>query len=280
MESRRGYSLTMFAGIAAIFGTLPLILGAGALIGLVLGAIGAGGSILATPLLVYVVGVGSPHEAIGVGAVAVAAAALANLAFKTRGGAVRWPCGLAFAGAGVIGALIGAQAGKAIDGQKLLALFGALMIMVGVLMARRRGAGGDPTVRLTRASAPTLAPRLAALGFAVGLLSGFFGIGGGFLIVPALMAAASLPIEMAVATSLVAVAAFGASTAASYAAAGLVDWRLAAVFVLGGLFGALPGDVIGRVLANRKPLLNGIFAAIVTLIGAFIVWRGWTALIT
>lgn len=265
--------MTAFLGVG---GGLALPLGAGAAIGLILGLIGAGGSILATPLLIYLVGVPTPHQAIGIGATAVAVSALTNLALKTRAGVVRWPCGLTFAVPGVAGALIGAQLGKAIDGGKLLALFGALMIVVGLMMTRRRSGKDDATVRLTRDSAALLAPRLMAAGFAVGLLSGFFGIGGGFLIVPGLMLATGLPIEMAVATSLIAVAAFGASTAASYAASGLIDWRIAAWFIIGGVVGALPGGRLSRHLAERKQLLTMLFSAVVIMVGVYIVWRGWS----
>ena len=105
-------------------------------------------------------------------------------------------------------------------------------------MPARRGEG-DPEVRLTKASAPVLLPWLLGIGFAVGLFSGFFGIGGGFLIVPGLMLATSMPLPMAIGTSLVAVSAFGAATAASYAASGLIDWPLAGLFILAALGVAL-----------------------------------------
>src|SRR5690606_34004682 len=104
--------------------TVLAALGAGALIGIVLGLVGGGGSILAVPLVVDGVGVGSAHAAIGTAAVAVALNAAAGLAGHARSGNVKWPCALVFAGAGVAGALIGAEAGKALDGERLLALFG------------------------------------------------------------------------------------------------------------------------------------------------------------
>ncbi|WP_219924852.1 TSUP family transporter, partial [Halomonas sp. ND22Bw] len=85
----------------------------------------------------------------------------------------------------------------------------------------------DPDVRLTKRSAAVLLPWLLGIGLLVGLFSGFFGIGGGFLIVPGLMLATGMPLPMAIGTSLVAVSAFGAATAASYAASGLIDWPLA-----------------------------------------------------
>ena len=116
-----------------------LALGSGSLIGLVLGLIGGGGSILAVPLLVYAVGV-PPHIAIGTAAFAVALNALASLALHARRAPIRWPCAIAFSLAGVSGALLGAALGKAVDGRQLLALFGVLMIVVGVLMMRPKPA--------------------------------------------------------------------------------------------------------------------------------------------
>jgi len=254
--------------------TILAALLAGALIGAVLGLVGGGGSILAVPLLVYAVGVDSPHAAIGTAAVAVALNAAASLAGHARAGNVKWPCALVFAGAGVAGALLGAEAGKALDGEKLLGLFGALMIVVGATMLRRKGAAEDPGVRLTRASAGHLLPRLVPAGFAVGLLAGFFGIGGGFLIVPALVAATAMPLRVAIGTSLVVVAALGASTAGSYAVSGYVDWALVGLLVLGGIAGTVPGQWAGRRLAARKAALNSGFAVLVIGIGGYIVARG------
>src|SRR5688572_11531620 len=96
-------------------------LGSGAAIGLILGLVGGGGSIVAVPLLVYGVGVRSPHLAIGTAAVAVALNALTGLAGHARAGTVKWPCALVFAATGALGAALGAEAGKAVDGERLLA---------------------------------------------------------------------------------------------------------------------------------------------------------------
>jgi len=251
--------------------TIVAALAAGAAIGIVLSLVGGGGSILAVPLLVYLVGVDSAHAAIGTGAVAVALNAATGLAGHARAGNVKWPCALVFAGAGLAGALIGAEAGKAIDGALLLALFGALMIAVGAMLLRKRTGRENPAVRLTRASAGHLLPRLVPAGLAVGLLAGFFGIGGGFLIVPALMAATGMPIGIAIGTSLVAVTALGAGTAASYALSGYVDWTLVGLMTLGGIAGAIPGQWASRRLSERKRLLNMGFAALVIATGAYIV---------
>lgn len=251
--------------------------GFGSVVGFVLALVGGGGSILAVPFLVYGVGVASPHVAIGTGTVAVAVSALANLVPHWRAGRVKWRCGAVFALSGVFGALAGAELAKAVDGARLLMLFGALMIVVGLVMLRRRGVAGDAEIRLTRGSARHLLPRLVGAGFGVGALSGFFGIGGGFLIVPGLMLATGMPLPFAIGTSLVAVSAFGAATASSYAVSGLVDWRLAAIFVLGGLVGGLGGAALGRHLAGRKALLGQIFAGVVIAVGSYVLLRGLLA---
>ena len=250
----------------------------GTLVGLILGLVGGGGSILAVPLLVYVVGVGSAHVAIGTSAIAVAGSALANLVPHWRAGHIKWRCALVFSAAGVAGAVSGSSLGKLIDGQQLLALFGLLMLVVGGIMLTGRGGGGDPGVRLTLGTALRLMPRLVLIGFAVGALSGFFGIGGGFLIVPGLMLATGMPLGYAVGTSLVGVFTFGAATAANYAVSGLVDWRLALLFVGGGAAGGIAGAALGKALSTGKDRLRLVFAAIVIAVSLWTLWRSLSAL--
>ena len=259
--------------------TLAAAGGSGGLVGLVLGLFGGGGSILAVPLLVYVVGIASPHVAIGTAAVAVAASALGNLLPHARAGRVKWRCAAVFATAGVAGSLLGAAMAKTVDGERLLTLFGIVMVGVGLAMMRRRRTAGDTAVRLTWESASRLLPLLVAIGFAVGLFSGFFGIGGGFLIVPGLVLATGMPLAYAIGTSLVGVAAFGAATAGSYALSGLVDWPAAALFVAGGLLGGWAGSALGERLAARKQALGLAFAALVVAVGLFIVAKGLPALL-
>lgn len=245
------------------------------IVGAILGLVGGGGSILAVPLLVYLVGVASPHVAIGTGAIAVAMSALANIGLHARAGNVKWRCATVFSIAGVAGALTGAHFAKMVDGQRLLFLFGLLMLVVGAAMLRPRNDVGVSSVRLDADNALHLMPRLAGIGHAVGLMSGFFGIGGGFLIVPGLMLATQMPLKNAIGTSLVSVAAFGASTAASYAVSGLIDWRIATLFVAGGLAGGVAGVALGKKLAGQKFLLNYIFAAIVIAAGFYVSLRGY-----
>ena len=247
---------------------------AGAVIGLVLALVGGGGSILAVPLLVYLVGVPSPHAAIGTAAVAVALNAISSLIGHARSGNVKWPCAITFAVSGVIGAALGAEAGKAMDGQNLLALFGGLMILVGLSMLRPRKTADNPDVHLMRSTASVLLPRLIPTGFGVGLLAGFFGIGGGFLIVPGLIMATQMPLRTAVGTSLVVVAALGLTTATSYALSGYVDWPLVGLMVTGGVLGAGIGIPLGARIASRKRLMELGFAALVIAIGGYVILRG------
>ncbi len=251
--------------------TLQMLLGAGSgvLVGFTLGLVGGGGSILAVPLLVYLVGVPAPHLAIGTSAVAVAANAAIGLSQHARAGHVRWPCAMVFAAAGVLGAAMGAHLGKRVDGQALLGAFAVMMIVVAALMLLRREPGEDRRVRLSRGNAPAL----LGTGLVVGGLSGFFGIGGGFLIVPGLILAAGMPMLQAIGSSLVAVTAFGLTTAGSYASAGLVDWPLAGVFIAGGLAGSLLGTRAGRALARRRGLLTRIFAGLILLVAAYTLAR-------
>lgn len=125
--------------------TVQYLLGAlsGGVVGFTLGLVGGGGSILAVPLMVYLVGVASPHVAIGTSALAVAANAASGLAQHARAGTVKWRCGFLYASSGVVGALAGSTLGKAIDGQKLLFLFALLMLVVGALMLRGRHNSGS-----------------------------------------------------------------------------------------------------------------------------------------
>ncbi len=253
---------------------IPAALAAGAAIGLVLGLVGGGGSIIAVPLLVYLVGVESPHAAIGTAAVAVALNAMAGLAGHARAGTVKWPCALTFALAGILGAALGAEAGKAMDGEALLALFGLMMVVIGLAMLRPRRSAGDPDVRLKRDTAGHLLPRLVPAGLAVGLLAGFFGIGGGFLIVPALILATGMPMRNAIGTSLVAVTALGLTTAGSYALSGLVDWPLVGLLVAGGVAGAALGILAGKRLATRRRVLEVGFALLVVTVGVYVAAQG------
>jgi uncharacterized membrane protein YfcA len=136
-------------------------------------------------------------------------------------------------------------------------------------MVVRRSAAGDPDVKLSAKNFP----RLLGTGFLTGALSGFFGIGGGFLIVPGLMFATGMVIINAVGSSLVAVTAFGATAAFNYARSGLVDWRLATVFILGGVCGGVAGGRAAKVLGAQRGTLNMVFAGIIVVVALYMLAR-------
>jgi uncharacterized membrane protein YfcA len=259
--ANRRIMITMMQGV--------LGLGSGALVGFSLGLVGGGGSILAVPLMVYVVGVNNPHVAIGTSAIAVAANAAINLGNHARGGNVHWSCALVFATAGILGALGGSILGKQMDGQNLLAMFAILMLVIAVLMLKTRARVGAHRVAISSANTPAL----LGLGLVTGTLSGFFGIGGGFLIVPALMLATGMSIMSAISSSLVAVTAFGLTTALSYAWSGLISWNLALVFIVGGVVGGLAGTATARSLSLRRGALNVVFAIIIILVALYMLAR-------
>ncbi|QND55946.1 sulfite exporter TauE/SafE family protein [Mesorhizobium huakuii] len=249
--------------------TLFATLGSGSLVGFTLGLVGGGGSILATPLLLYVVGVAQPHIAIGTGALAVAANAFANFGSHALKGHVWWRCALVFAALGSVGAFAGSTLGKSIDGAHLLFLFGLLMLVVGGLMVRPRRSTST-TVRRVDAK---MCAMTAAVAIVAGAASGFFGIGGGFLIVPGLILATGMPTINAIGTSLLAVAAFGLATAFNYAQSGMVDWQLAGEFIIGGIGGGLIGMLAATRLASYKNALNRVFAALIFVVAGYVLYR-------
>lgn len=247
-----------------------LALLSGSVVGFSLALIGGGGSILAVPLLLYVVGVKSPHVAIGTSALAVAVNAFANLIPHGRAGHVRWGQAAIFAAAGVGGALLGSSLGKRLDGERLLTLFALLMLVVAFLMVRPRRPITGPVCE-----GRACVVRLAVAGLVAGLLAGFFGIGGGFLIVPGLVLATGMDLIHAVGSSLVSVGSFGLATALSYAASGLIDGRVALLFVGGGIGGGWVGVALARRLARTRTALNRIFAATIVVVAVYMLARTW-----
>jgi uncharacterized membrane protein YfcA len=244
----------------------------GAVVGFSLGLTGGGGSILAVPLMVYLVGVQNPHIAIGTSALAVAVNAATSLVSHARAHTVKWRCGCLYAAAGVLGALAGSTLGKAVDGQKLLFLFALVMMIVGVLMLRGRKERGIPDAQCNRDNAA----KVLGFGLGTGAFSGFFGIGGGFLIVPGLVASTRMPIINAVGTSLIAVTAFGLATALNYAHSGLVDWALAGAFVLGGVVGGQAGAQTAKRLSTGGHLTR-VFAALIFTVALYMLWKSIAA---
>lgn len=231
----------------------------GAMIGLLLTLFGGGGSVLATPWLIYVVGVADTHAAIGTSAAAVAVNAVTGLAAQARAGRVKWPCAITFGIAGLAGSLIGAHFAKQVDGKALLTWFAFAMIAIAVSMLVPRKNEGDPSVRLT----PPMVLKLAPIGFLAGLAAGFFGIGGGFLIAPGLMASTGMTLANASASSLVSVSLFGGATSLSYAASGQLVWSLFGALVVGGAGGTLLALPLAKMLESRVAIARTVFALMV-----------------
>ncbi|AEJ41072.1 protein of unknown function DUF81 [Sulfobacillus acidophilus TPY] len=266
-----------------------LTLISGAIVGFSLGLLGGGGSILAVPLLMYFVGVKDAHEVIGTSALAVSLNAYFNLIPHWRQGHVRWGPAILFAIPGVLGAIIGSDLGKLVNGKDLLFLFAILMFVVAGLMIRRERANQTrqmvlETVEATSAAHVAEVPLkkrvlpVAVTGFAVGALSGFFGIGGGFLIVPGLIFSTGMSIIQAIGSSLFAVGTFGLTTAVNYALSGWVSAALAGEFILGGILGGLGGALLATRLSRQKSLLNYLFAGVIFLMALYMIDKNLSVL--
>lgn len=250
-----------------------LAIASGLLVGFSLGLIGGGGSILAVPLLLYVVGYRDAHVAIGTTAMAVAATAYLNLILHWRRGSVLWRPAIAFALPGMAGAAVGAQLGRMLPSRQLLFLFALLMLAVAVTMLRPTRARGAVATE-TRIHWAVFLPAA----FGVGLLAGFFGIGGGFLVVPALLFLTGMPILNAIGSSLVAVGSLGLTTAISYATAGLVDWQVALEYIAGGFLGGMLGAALAVNLAPRKALLKQALAGVISVVAVYMLAMSWAVI--
>ena len=238
----------------------------GGLVALLLTVFGGGGSVLAVPLLLYVVGIADPHTAIGISAAGVALNGLTALAGQARAGRVRWPCAIMFAVIGATASWIGSSFAKAISGDALLIAFAVAMALIGASMLRPKRDLGNPDARLNR----QMAPRLAGAATAVGSAAGFFGIGGGFLIVPGLVWATGMTLAAAQATSLLSVAAFGASTAVNYSLSGMINWWAVLAMAMGGAVGTWAGLPISKRLADYAAFSRRLFAGMILLVAVYI----------
>ncbi len=258
----------------------------GALIGITLGALGGGGSILTVPVLVYLLGQ-TPHAATTGSLIVVGVTAAAGAALHWREGRVRPVAGLVFGLLGVVGSYVGTRLSAGVDSHVLLSAFAGLMVVAAVAMARRRsgaaavpaeqpeesvypmGGGGTAVVALqARGHVTANAVRLLAAATVVGLLTGFFGVGGGFVIVPALVLALGFTMPVAVGTSLLVIAINSAAALLARIGGHLTfDWGLLLVFALA----AVGGTLVGNRLASRvRPArLNTAFLWLLLLVAAY-----------
>ncbi|MCP3136858.1 sulfite exporter TauE/SafE family protein [Pyxidicoccus xibeiensis] len=226
--------------------TLYMGLAASLLVGVLLGMLGGGGSILTVPLLVYVMGV-EPRTAIAMSLVVVGVTSASGAVVHARAGRVRWRTALIFGGGGMAGAFLGGRLNPLIPSTVLLLLFAGVMSAAAVAMLRRKEA---PPASAT-APAPEALPvaRVLVQGLVVGLLSGLVGAGGGFLIVPAL-ALVGLPTPVASATSLVVIALQCAAGFLGHLGHVQLPWELTGAVLVVAMTGSLVG---GRLAEHVSP---------------------------
>jgi uncharacterized membrane protein YfcA len=245
-----------------------------ALIGLSLGLIGGGGSIITVPVLVYVLGV-EPHKAVGMSLAVVGGTSLIGAGLHYRRGNLQMRTGLTFGLAGIAGALAGAPLTTLLSPAALLMTFALLMLLVAIVMLRRK-----PTVAESETSEMRQKPdvwKALLAGFGVGVLTGFLGVGGGFLIVPALVMFGGLSMKDAIGTSLFVIFLNCVAGLVGHASSGVFDWGLTAQVT--GL--AITGTIFGTLLSNRleaKKLQSG-FAIFVLMVAVFLIGKNYTVLL-
>jgi hypothetical protein len=237
-------------------------------VGLTLGLLGSGGSILTVPILVYLLGQ-EEKTAIGGSLAVVGAIALVGGVTAALRRAVEWRSVLLFGLPGMAGAVAGAAAARRVPGALQLVVFAVFMLVAAAAMLR----GGR---RHEQPSLPRSASRLAGDGVAVGLATGFVGIGGGFLLVPALVGLGGLPVALAVGTSLWIIALNAFAGFVRYlpllAAQGLrLDWTVLVPFIVVGSAGSVVGHGIGRRLPQAA--LKRIFGVALLALGTYVLVR-------
>lgn len=247
--------------------TLILVLALSILIGLSLGVLGGGGSILTVPILVYVAGFDA-KEAIAASLFVVGVTSAVSVISHARSGRVMWRTGLIFGAAGMVGAFAGGLLGGFIPGEVLLIAFALMMVATSAAMIRgrrnKKAAGADGN------AAPHRMPlgKVLVEGLVVGLVTGLVGAGGGFLVVPALALLGGLPMSIAVGTSLVVISMKSFAGLAGYLTTVQLDWAL----VLAVTAAAIVGSLIGAKLTGRIPetALRKGFGWFVLVMGAFV----------
>ncbi|MBM6399325.1 sulfite exporter TauE/SafE family protein [Phycicoccus sonneratiae] len=247
---------------------------AGVAVGLSLGALGGGGSILAVPALVYVLSL-DPRAATTASLVVVGATALTGAVGHARAGRVDWRAALVVAALGVPAALAGSVVGRLVDPQALLVAFAGLMVLAAVAMFRRSRGEVAAAAPAPRTGARRVVP-VVAVGLGVGFLTGFLGVGGGFLVVPALVLALGFAMPTAVGTSLVVIALTSLAAFAERVGHGAVPWGVVVPFAVA----AAGGSLLGRHVTDRVPavVLTRAFAVLLLLVGGYVAVRAGTRL--
>jgi uncharacterized protein len=247
---------------------------AGAVIGLSMGALGGGGSILAVPVLVYALYL-DPQAATTASLVIVGVTALVAAISHARAGRVDWRAALVFGGLGIPASIGGSLLNRAVDPQLLLLAFSALMLVAAAAMYRRSRA----SERTPTAPSPTGAPQVArvvVVALVVGFLTGFLGVGGGFVIVPALVLAMGFGMPTAVGTSLVIISITSLAALVARLGHGAVAWEVVLPFTAA----AIAGSLLGKRVADRVPAatLTRAFAVLLVVVAAYVAVRAGTQL--
>jgi uncharacterized membrane protein YfcA len=250
-----------------------LTIALGMVIGFSLGLTGGGGSIFAVPLLIYGLGT-ETREAVAVSLAAVGSTSLLGAGLRWRAAELEWRGGIVFAIGGMIGAPFGTAIGRQLPETLTLMGFALLMVIVGVRMWRQARPSLRQSHPATRDHCIPLTPRSIAMvlatGLLVGVLSGIFGVGGGFIIVPALIFVTGIPIHRAITTSLLVIAVICASGIVSHSLAGEgLPVRLTTLFICGGFLGMLPGTRLRSRLSG--PGLNRVFAVSMWVVAVFLI---------
>jgi uncharacterized membrane protein YfcA len=257
---------------------IELAVAAGLLIGASLGALGGGGSILTVPALVYLLGQ-SAHQATTVSLMVVGTAAAVGALVHARGGRVRLKAGAAFGGLGIAGSYAGSRASAAVPANVLLAGFGLLMLAVAVMMILRRRGQAQRTQGTAPAGGARHAILVGAAATGVGLITGFFGVGGGFVVVPALVLVLGFDMPTAAGTSLVVIAVNSAVALAARAGHGglTLDWALIGVFTGAAVTGALAGSSLAGHANPQR--LSAAFTLLVLIVAGYTLTRSLPGLL-
>jgi uncharacterized membrane protein YfcA len=238
-------------------------------IGLSLGLLGGGGSILTVPALVYVIGY-NPGAAVTASLAIVGVNSLSGVVMHQRQGTLNWRVALIFGGAGMATAFLAARLSRQIHPTVLLLAFAVLMLSVGALMLLRKG-------KPDGASEPRGLGMTLAAGAGVGLLTGFLGVGGGFLIVPALVVLVGLPMQIAVGTSLLVIAMNSASGLLGHLGDAALDLQLIALFAVAGIVGTFVGAKLTKVIQPDR--LRQAFAIFVIALACYLLFDNVNKLI-
>ncbi|HEU0015014.1 MAG TPA: sulfite exporter TauE/SafE family protein [Longimicrobium sp.] len=246
-----------------------------AVIGLSLGLLGGGGSILTVPVFVYVLGFGA-KQAIAMSLAVVGATSLAGALGHWRAGNVRPRVALVFGALAMVGAYAGARLSVYFSGNAQLLLFAAVMLIAAAFMFRGRGAEAPlPTGGADRRRVPLA--RMMVPGVAVGVVTGLLGVGGGFMIVPALVLLARVPMKQAVGTSLLIIAMNSAAGFAAYLGRVRIDWEWIGAFTLVAICGVAAGTHLVRYVSQER--LRRGFAAFLVAMAGFILYHNRAALL-